>query len=79
MRVPSLSLCLINGLLKSTTIGSCNLPQLFSLSMHARFEMYSILQRRRRALQESSLSREAHLDLAPAHMDAEGEQYYQHS
>ncbi|EER00399.1 conserved hypothetical protein [Perkinsus marinus ATCC 50983] len=45
--------------------------------MHARFEMYSILQRRRRALQESSLSREAHLDLAPAHMDAEGEQFYE--
>jgi hypothetical protein len=42
-----------------------------------RFEVLDILQRRRRSMQESTLSRELPLEFAPANLDHDGEHYYE--
>ena len=42
-----------------------------------RFEVTDILQRRRRAMQEASLSRELPLEFTPLDMDHDGESYYE--
>jgi hypothetical protein len=42
-----------------------------------RFEVVDVLQRRRRALQEKTLSRELPLELTPHDMDHDGESYYE--
>ena len=42
-----------------------------------RFEVFNVLQRRRRTFQEKSLSREVALEMTPSDIEGEGEHYYE--
>jgi hypothetical protein len=54
------------------------LPHQWMCEIYAnRFEVLDVLQRRRRAMQEKTLSRELPLEFAPADMDHDGESYYE--
>jgi hypothetical protein len=54
------------------------LPHQWMCEIYAnRFEVMDVLQRRRRALQEKTLSRELPLEFTPHDLDHEGEQYYE--